>query len=158
MFDVDLGGGEVYRESALYQAGDKGVVADTPWGKVGLSICYDLRFPSLYRAYAAAGADILVVPSAFTKPTGEAHWHTLLKARAIENGAFVLAAAQTGMHATGRETYGHSLAIDPWGGVLMDAGTDAGVFFVDLDLAKVAKTRKRMPSLSHVRDFDLLHS
>jgi len=158
LFDVDLGGGEVYRESALYQAGDAGVVTETPWGKIGLSICYDLRFPSLYRMYAAAGADILMVPSAFTKPTGEAHWHTLLKARAIENGAFVLAAAQTGMHATGRETYGHSLAIDPWGEVLTDAGTSTGVFFADLDLEKVAKTRKRMPSLSHVRDFGLLHS
>ena len=158
LFDVDLGGGEIYRESALYQPGDAGVIADTPWGKLGMAICYDLRFPSLFRAYAEAGADILLVPSAFTKPTGEAHWHTLLRARAIENGAFVLAAAQTGLHATGRETYGHSLAIDPWGKVITDAGQAPGVYYADVDLNEVAKVRKRMPSLQHGRDFDLLHS
>ena len=155
LFDVDLGGGETYRESALYQAGDEGVVAQTPWGRMGLSICYDLRFPSLYRAYGKAGADILLVPSAFTRPTGEAHWHTLLRARAIENGCFVLAAAQTGQHATGRETYGHSLAIDPWGQVLADADDRTGVHLVDLDLDLVAKARKRMPSLEHERPFTI---
>ncbi len=151
LFDVELGGGESYRESALYQAGDESCVVTTPNGNFGLSICYDLRFPYLYRSLAHAGADILLVPAAFTQPTGEAHWHTLLRARAIETGCFVLAAAQTGLHATGRRTYGHSLAIDPWGNVLADAGTDIGMTMVDLDLKLVEKARRKIPSLSHDR-------
>lgn len=151
LFDVELGDGESYRESALYQAGATSSVVATPIGSFGLSICYDLRFPYLYRSLAHAGANILLVPAAFTQPTGEAHWHTLLRARAIETGCFVLAAAQTGLHATGRRTFGHSLAIDPWGNVLMDAGTKTGVTMVDLDLKLVEKARRKIPSLSHDR-------
>ncbi|WP_420430055.1 carbon-nitrogen hydrolase family protein [Kordiimonas sp.] len=158
LFDVDLGGGEAYRESALYDAGDKAIVAKTPLTTFGLSVCYDLRFPYLYRAMAEAGAMVLLVPAAFTRPTGKAHWHTLLKARAIETGCFVLAAAQTGHHATGRDTYGHSLAIDPWGEVLADAGEEVGVTFVDLDLAKVAEARQKVPSLNHGRSFETVYS
>lgn len=151
LFDVDLGGGEAYRESALYEGGKAAVVAKTPMGAFGLSICYDLRFAYLYRALAHAGADIMLVPAAFTKPTGEAHWHTLLRARAIETGCFVLAAAQTGHHATGRDTFGHSLVIDPWGRVIADAGEDVGVTYADLDLAKCAEARQKIPSLMHDR-------
>lgn len=151
LFDVELGGGESYRESALYQAGDTAIVAKTDQADFGLSVCYDLRFPYLYRALAHAGASVLLVPSAFTQPTGEAHWHTLLKARAIETGCFVLAAAQTGMHATGRSTFGHSLAIDPWGQILADAGTEPGVTMVDLELDQVDKVRQKIPSLQHDR-------
>lgn len=152
LFDVELGGGESYRESALYQAGAETSVVQSPIGTFGLSICYDLRFPYLFRSLAHAGANILLVPAAFTQPTGEAHWHTLLRARAIETGCFVLAAAQTGLHATGRQTYGHSLAIDPWGNVLADAGTETGVTIVDLDLKLVEKARRKIPSLSHDKD------
>lgn len=154
LFDVDLPNGESYRESNLYQCGDQAVVVKTPFGALGLSICYDVRFPYLYRGLAEAGADIILVPAAFTVKTGEAHWHTLLQARAIETGCFVLAAAQTGTHATGRNTFGHSLAIDPWGTILADSGTETGVTLVDLDLAKVAKTRQIVPSLQHTRNFD----
>lgn len=152
LFDVDLPHGETYRESRLYQAGSEAVLAETPFGKIGMTICYDLRFPYLYRQLAEAGADIILVPAAFTVKTGEAHWHTLLKARAIETGCFVLAAAQTGLHDTGRYTYGHSLAIDPWGSVLADSGKEPGVTLVDLNLAKVASTRLTMPSLKHGRE------
>lgn len=151
LFDVELGGGESYRESALYQAGETGVVAGTEAAAFGLSVCYDLRFPYLYRALAHAGANVLLVPAAFTQPTGDAHWHALLRARAIETGSFVLAAAQTGLHATGRRTYGHSLAIDPWGRVLADAGTETGITMVDLDLNQVDKVRQKIPSLQHDR-------
>ncbi len=152
LFDVELGGGESYRESALYVSGGEAPVVTTDIGTFGLSICYDLRFPYLYRALAHAGANILLVPAAFTQPTGEAHWHTLLKARAIETGCFVLAAAQTGLHDTGRKTYGHSLAIDPWGTILADAGTNPGITMVDLDLKQVDIVRQKIPSLKHDRD------
>lgn len=155
MFDVDLGGGEVYRESTLYRPGAEAHVVKTPIGTFGISVCYDLRFPYLYRAMADAGANILLIPAAFTKPTGEAHWHTLQRARAIETGSFVLAAAQTGHHATGRDTYGHSLGISPWGEVLVDGGTKVGVSYCEIDLAKVAEARQKIPSLTHTRTFDL---
>jgi predicted amidohydrolase len=158
LFDVDLGCGEVYRESALYKAGDTAVITETPFGKIGLSICYDLRFPELYRQYGEAGANIIMVPAAFTVPTGQAHWHTLLKARAIEAGAYIMAAAQTGLHETGRETYGHSLIIDPWGEVIEDGGKETGFILADLSLEKPAKIRKRMPSLQHSRPFDMVIS
>ena len=153
LFDIDLPNGESYRESRLYEAGADAVLADTPFGTIALTICYDLRFPHLYRRLAEEGADIIMVPAAFTVKTGEAHWHTLLKARAIETGCYVLAAAQTGKHATGRSTYGHSLAVDPWGTVIADAEGSTGVTLVELDLAKVAETRLTMPSLGHKRAF-----
>lgn len=156
LFDVELGGGESYRESALYQSGETSTVVETGLAGFGMSICYDLRFPYLYRALAHAGANILLVPAAFTQPTGEAHWHTLLRARAIETGSFVLAAAQTGLHATGRRTYGHSLAISPWGEILADAGTETGVTLVDLDMKLVDKARQKIPSLRHDRDIDVV--
>lgn len=153
LFDVELPDGETYRESRLYQAGTDAALVETPFGKIGLTICYDLRFPHLYQKLAEEGASIIMVPAAFTVKTGEAHWHTLLRARAIESGCYVLAAAQTGRHATGRSTYGHSLAVDPWGAVIGDGGTEPGVTMVDLDLAKVASTRLTMPSLMHKRPF-----
>ncbi len=157
MFDVELGGAESYRESKGYRPGGRAVTTDTPWGRLGLTICYDMRFPALYRALAGAGAAILTVPSAFTVPTGRAHWEVLLRARAIETGCFVLAAAQSGSHAASqgraRETYGHSIAIDPWGTVLADAGEGAGVTRVTLDLGKVAETRAKIPSLANARAF-----
>lgn len=153
MFDVDLPGGESYRESKQYQPGSRAVVADTPWGKLGLTICYDLRFPYLYRRLADDGARMIAVPAAFTRLTGEAHWHILLRARAIENTAFVLAAAQTGRHSGGRETYGHSLAINPWGEILADGGTEIGATLVELDLKEVDKARGKIPSLQHTRSF-----
>ncbi|WP_247121361.1 carbon-nitrogen hydrolase family protein [Kordiimonas marina] len=159
LFDVTLANGEAYRESALYDAGDTAVTLSTPFGTLGLSVCYDLRFPYLYRALATAGANILLVPAAFTKQTGEAHWHTLLRARAIETGSFVLAAAQGGLHATGRETYGHSLVVSPWGEILADGGTGnvtgPGVTFANIDLDLVAKARQTIPSLTHTRAFTL---
>jgi len=155
LFDVDLEGGESYRESALYDAGGTAVIAKSPLGILGLSICYDLRFPYYYRQMAEAGAVILTVPAAFTQQTGEAHWHSLLTARAIENGAFVIAAAQCGLHATGRRTYGHSLVISPWGDVLLDAGENPGVHVVDIDLTAIEKARKTVPSLSHSKDVPL---
>ncbi|HSF96023.1 MAG TPA: carbon-nitrogen hydrolase family protein [Thermohalobaculum sp.] len=157
MFDVELGDGESYRESKGYRPGERAVTAAAPWGTLGLTICYDMRFPMLYRALAMGGAVILTVPSAFTVPTGRAHWETLLRARAIETGCFVLAAAQTGTHAASRgrvrETYGHSLAIDPWGKVLADAGEGPGVTHVTLDLDAVAKARAKIPSLANARSF-----
>ncbi|MFD1612236.1 carbon-nitrogen hydrolase family protein [Sphingomonas tabacisoli] len=152
LFDVDLATGESWRESAVYARGQRAVAAETPWGRLGLSICYDIRFPDLYRALTGAGASILAVPAAFTVPTGKAHWHVLLRARAIEAGVFVIAAAQVGQHADGRETYGHSLAVDPWGEVLLDMGTEQGLGFVDLDLAQVAAVRSRVPAIDHRRD------
>jgi predicted amidohydrolase len=154
MFDIDLGGGESYRESANYQPGETAVITDLPWGRLGMTICYDVRFPALYRALAEAGASFLTVPSAFTKKTGEAHWHTLLRARAIENGCFVFAAAQAGLHENNRETFGHSLIVDPWGTVLAEGGgTESGIVLATIDPAKVAMARKTVPSLQHGRRF-----
>ena len=154
MFDVDLDNGESWRESSAYESGESAVVADLPFGKVGFAICYDLRFPQLFRAEALAGAEILTVPAAFTKQTGEAHWHTLLRARAIENGAFVVAAAQGGVHQDGRETFGHSLIIDPWGRVLAEANhAEPGVILADLDLAQVKAARAKIPNLKNARQF-----
>lgn len=151
LFDVDLPTGESWRESAAYAAGEGTVVVDTPVGALGLSICYDLRFPDLYRALSDAGATVLAIPAAFTRPTGAAHWHVLMRARAIEAAAFVIAAAQTGAHADGRATYGHSLVVDPWGEVLLDMGEAAGVGFADIDPARVAEVRSRIPVLDHRR-------
>ncbi|MBN9149092.1 MULTISPECIES: carbon-nitrogen hydrolase family protein [unclassified Nitrobacter] len=154
MFDIDLGGGESYRESANYQPGETAVVAELPWGKLGMTICYDVRFPALYRALAEAGASFLTVPSAFTRKTGEAHWHTLLRARAIENGCFVFAAAQAGLHENRRETFGHSLIVDPWGAVLAEGGgTEPGIVLATIEPAKVTAARKAVPSLQHGRRF-----
>ncbi len=156
MFDVDLDGGESYRESNTYRPGDLAVVADLPWGRLGLTVCYDLRFPALYRALAEAGASFLAIPSAFTKQTGEAHWHVLMRARAIENGCFVFAAAQGGRHEHGRDTFGHSLVVDPWGKIIAEGGTEPGVVFADIDPAQIAAARGRIPSLSHGRRFELV--
>lgn len=153
MFDVDLRGGESYRESSTFRPGERAVVATTPWGRIGLSVCYDARFAYLYRALAQAGAGFIAVPSAFTRPTGEAHWHVLLRARAIETGAYVLAPAQCGEHAEGRKTYGHSLIVSPWGEVLADGGTEPGVILAELDHAKVEEARRMIPALRHDRDF-----
>jgi len=155
MFDIDLGNGESYRESANYQPGDTAVITDLPWGRLGMTICYDVRFPALYRALAEAGASFIAVPSAFTRKTGEAHWHTLLRARAIETGCFIFAAAQTGLHENKRETFGHSLIIDPWGAVLADGGTEVGVVLATIDPAKVASARASIPSLQHGRRFSI---
>ncbi|MET0362463.1 MAG: carbon-nitrogen hydrolase family protein [Sphingobium sp.] len=152
LFDVDLPTGESYRESNSYAPGDGAVVAGTPWAALGLSICYDIRFPDLYRALSDAGATILSIPAAFTVPTGEAHWHVLLRARAIEAGCFVVSAAQVGTHEDGRQTYGHSLVVDPWGEVLLDMGGEAaGLALVDLDLGRIADVRGRIPVLDHRR-------
>jgi deaminated glutathione amidase len=156
MFDVDLAGGESYRESNTYRPGELAMVADLPWGRLGLTVCYDLRFPALYRALAEAGASFLAIPSSFTKQTGEAHWHVLMRARAIENGCFVLAAAQGGKHENGRETFGHSLIVDPWGRVLAEGGTEPGVVIAEIDPAQVAAARGRIPSLQHGRRFELI--
>jgi predicted amidohydrolase len=153
LFDTDPGKGESYRESNTVAGGSRAVVADLPWCKLGMTICYDLRFPQLYRALAKKGAAMLSVPSAFTETTGKAHWHVLLRARAIENGAFVIAPAQGGVHANGRATYGHSLIIAPWGEILAEAGTEPGVITADIDLDAVAAARGRVPSLGHDRDF-----
>jgi len=156
MFDVDLAGGESYRESNTYRAGELAVVADLPWGRLGLTVCYDLRFPALYRALAEAGASFLAIPSAFTKQTGEAHWHVLMRARAIENGCYVFAAAQGGKHEHDRETFGHSLVVDPWGKIIAEGSTEPGVIFAEVDPAEVAAARSRVPSLSHGRRFELV--
>lgn len=173
LFDVDVGDGQTYRESAKIRGGDKLVTVSVDGGQwtgdkkdsllstvhrplsatLGLTICYDLRFPQLYRALAKQGATILTVPAAFTQVTGEAHWHVLLRARAIENGCFVIAPAQTGTHAGGRQTYGHSLVVDPWGRVLADGGTETGVVMCDIDLNEVTKVRQKLPSLEHDREF-----
>lgn len=153
MFDVALADGESYRESATYRPGERAVVAPTPWGLLGLTVCYDLRFPHLYRDLAKAGALFLSVPSAFTVPTGEAHWEVLLRARAIECGAYVFAPAQCGTHAGGRRTWGHSLIVDPWGKVLADGGDRPGVVIADIDPAKVADARRAIPALAHDRPY-----
>ncbi|WP_194097684.1 carbon-nitrogen hydrolase family protein [Marivivens aquimaris] len=157
MFDVEVSETEVYRESDGFRPGDHAEVCETPFGTVGLSICYDLRFPYLYRDLAKAGATIILIPAAFTPATGRAHWEPLLRARAIENGAYVLAAAQTGKHFAKvgklRETYGHSMAISPWGDILADSGTDEGIVFIELDSGEVSKARNRIPSLTHDRSY-----
>lgn len=156
MFDVDLADGESYRESRNYRSGELAVLADLPWGRLGLTVCYDLRFPALYRALAEAGATMLAIPSAFTKQTGEAHWHVLIRTRAIENGCFVFAAAQGGKHENGRETYGHSLIVDPWGRILAEGGIEPGVVMAEIDPAEVANARARIPSLQHGRRFEII--
>lgn len=153
MFDVALSGGETYRESNTYRPGGRAVLAVAPWGKMGLTICYDMRFPSLYRDLALKGAMILTAPSAFTRKTGMVHWHTLLRARAIETGCFMIAAAQTGDHPDGRKTYGHSLVVDPWGEVIADQGTEPGVLFADLDLTAVERVRAMIPSLKNGQSY-----
>ncbi len=153
LFDVDLPSGETYRESDTVAGGDRAVLAELPWGRMGLSICYDMRFPHLYRRLAQAGAFALTAPSAFTDTTGKAHWHVLLRARAIENGAFVLAPAQGGLHANGRRTYGHSLIVSPWGEILAEAGTDPGFILAEIDPAQAAEARARIPSLKHDRPY-----
>lgn len=153
MFDVDLDRGESWRESRTYQPGEVAIAADLPWGRIGMTICYDLRFSALYRALAETGAVFLSVPAAFTQQTGEAHWHVLLRARAIETGSFVFAAAQAGKHEDGRETYGHSLIVDPWGNILADGGTEPGVILAKIDPSLVADARKRIPVLENGRRF-----
>jgi predicted amidohydrolase len=157
MFDVDLPNGETYRESNGVRPGEQAVVAATPWGGLGLTICYDVRFGYLHRALAQAGAAMLTVPAAFTVPTGQAHWHVLLRARAIETGCFVFAPAQTGEHAEGRLTYGHSLIVSPWGEVLADAGDQPGVIIAEIDLEEVQKARSMVPALRHDREFRRPH-
>lgn len=156
LFDVDLPSGERWRESATYTGGSCAVLAGMPWAVLGLTICYDIRFPALYRALAEAGADVLTAPACFTRQTGEAHWHVLQRARAIETGSFLISAAQGGRHEDGRETYGHSLIVDPWGRVLADAGgAEPGVILAEIDLALVADARARIPSLQHARTFTI---
>lgn len=153
MFDVDLSTGESWRESSAYAAGEEVVVAKTPIGRLGLTICYDLRFPALFEALGRAKCDVIAIPAAFTVPTGAAHWHVMQRARAIEASAFVIAAAQCGQHADGRETYGHSLVADPWGEVLLDMGGEgAGIAFAELDLARIAEVRRQLPSLANKRE------
>lgn len=153
LFDVDLPTGEKYRESDVVRPGGKAVIVQAPFGNIGMSICYDLRFAPLYRALAKAGANIMIVPSAFTVPTGQAHWETLLRARAIETGSYVLAAAQCGTHHGGRATYGHSLVVNPWGEIVADGGVDVGIVRADLDMATVETMRTSIPSLQHDRAF-----
>jgi deaminated glutathione amidase len=155
MFDVDLPGGESYRESNNYEAGRHAVVVDLPWGPLGLTICYDLRFPHLFRALAHAGAGFIAVPAAFTRVTGEAHWHTLLRARAIETQCYILAAAQGGHHEHGRDTYGHSLVVSPWGQIIAEGGIEPGVIFADIDVGAIDEARTRVPSLRHDRTFEV---
>ncbi len=156
MFDVDLAGGESHRESRNYRPGDVAVVADLPWGRLGVTICYDLRFPALYRALGEAGASFFSIPAAFTHKTGEAHWHVLIRARAIENGCSVFAAAQGGKHGNGRETFGHSLIVDPWGRIVAEGRTEPAVLLADIDPAEVAAARAQIPSLYHGRRFELV--
>lgn len=156
MFDVNLGNGDVYHESESYAAGAQAVIAELPWGPLGLTICYDLRFPHLYRALAKGGAQFIAVPAAFTRMTGEAHWHTLLRARAIETQSFIFAANQGGRHENGRETFGHSLIISPWGQILAEGGTDPGVVMAGIDLHILYDVRARVPSLTHDRAFEVL--
>lgn len=156
MFDVDLDNGESWRESSTYQPGTQAVVIDLPFARLGMAVCYDVRFPQLFRAQALAGAQILTMPAAFTRQTGEAHWHVLQRARAIENGAFVISAAQGGLHEDGRETYGHSLIVDPWGRVLAEADHDEpAVVLAEIDLAASAQARAKVPNLKNARDFDV---
>ena len=153
MFDVEVNDGSIYRESATYQPGTSACLARTPWGLVGLTVCYDIRFPALYRDLAKAGAKIIFIPSAFTEVTGEAHWHILQRARAIENGCFIVSAAQTGTHEQNRKTFGHSIIVDPWGNILADANKDVGFITADLDLNLVDEVRKKIPSLTHDREY-----
>jgi deaminated glutathione amidase len=153
LFDIDLPNGESIRESNAYRPGHRTVIAETPWGKLGMTVCYDARFPHLYRLLAQAGADFLSVPSVFTVPTGKAHWEVLLRSRAIENGAFVFAPAQTGEHTAGRKSYGHSLIVDPWGEVMAEGGEGVGIITAKIDPARVAKVRSGLPSLQHDRSF-----
>ncbi|MET2831852.1 carbon-nitrogen hydrolase family protein [Mesorhizobium shangrilense] len=154
MFDVDLDNGESWRESAAYEPGAEAVVTEINGTKLGFAVCYDLRFPQLFRAEALAGAQVLTVPAAFTRQTGEAHWHVLLRARAIENGAYVIAAAQGGLHEDGRETYGHSLIVDPWGRIIAEVAHDApGVIVAEIDPAQSLAARKKIPNLKNARDF-----
>jgi len=153
LFDVNLGNGEHYRESKTIEPGDRAVVVDTPWGRLGMSVCYDLRFPHLYRELAKRGADFLSIPAAFTRTTGRAHWHVLQRARAIETGCYVFAPAQCGVHAEGRETFGHSLIVDPWGTILADGGEDVGFVLAEVDPAEVAAARRKIPALEHDRSF-----
>ena len=153
LFDVDLGEDKLYRESETIAPGSVAVVADTPWGGLGLSVCYDLRFPQLYRSLAKSGATMLAVPAGFTKLTGMAHWHVLARARAIENGAYVIAPCQNGMFEGGGECFGHSLIVDPWGAIIADGGEDEGVVVAEIDPGAVVEARRRIPALSHDRDF-----
>lgn len=153
MFDVTLPDGKVIRESSAYRPGEQAVIAATPWGKLGMTICYDVRFPHLYRVMAQQGAEFLSVPSSFQRQTGKVHWHTLLKSRAIENAAYVFAPAMCGDHPGNRQTYGHALIVDPWGEVLADAGEEPGIIYADIDPARVAKIRGMMPSLQHDRPY-----
>ncbi|SCW36954.1 Predicted amidohydrolase [Sphingobium faniae] len=152
LFDVDLATGESWRESSVYGPGEQVVAVNTPWARMGLSVCYDMRFPDLYRALTNAGATVLLMPAAFTVPTGQAHWHILLRARAIEAGCFVIAPAQTGCHADGRETYGHSLAVGPWGEVLLDMGEEMGLALADIDMARIEEVRGRVPAIANRRE------
>jgi predicted amidohydrolase len=156
MFDVTLPDGKVIRESSAYRPGEQAVIATTPWGRLGMTICYDVRFPHLYRALAQQGAEFLSVPSSFQRQTGKVHWHTLLKSRAIENAAYVLAPAMCGDHPGNRQTYGHALIVDPWGEVLADAGEEPGIIYADIDPARVAKIRSMMPSLQHDRPYTVV--
>jgi predicted amidohydrolase len=153
LFDVDLGPGKIYRESEIVAPGETAIVVDTSWGGLGLSVCYDLRFPQLYRALSQQGAAMLTVPAAFTRLTGEAHWHVLLRARAIENGAYVIAPCQNGTLEGGGECYGHSLIVDPWGTVLADGGEEEGIITAEIDTEKVFEARRRIPALTHDREF-----
>lgn len=155
LFDVDLATGESWRESSVYGPGEQVVAVDTPWARMGLSVCYDMRFPDLYRALTNAGATVLLMPAAFTVPTGQAHWHILLRARAIEAGCFVIAAAQTGHHADGRDTYGHSLIADPWGDIVLDMGETAGLALADIDLTRIEDVRGRVPALANRRSLPM---
>ena len=153
MFDINLEGKESHRESRRYRPGSRAALAQLPWGVLGMSVCYDLRFPYLYRALAKAGADFLTIPSAFTVPTGQAHWEVLMRARAIETGCYVVAAAQCGEHSGGRKTYGHSIIVAPWGEVLVQAGNEVGVYTAEIDAAEVARARHQVPSLQHDREY-----
>lgn len=156
LFDIFLADGKERLESKRYAAGNHAVVADTPWGPMGLSICYDLRFPNLYRDYAKEGVRLVFIPSAFSRKTGDAHWETLLRARAIENGCFVIASAQTGKHADGRHTYGHSLAVHPWGNVLLDLGVNVSSEIIKLNLQDANQTQQQIPSLANARPYELI--
>lgn len=159
MFDVDLDNGESWRESAVYRPGHQARTADLPFGRLGFAICYDLRFPQLFRAEALSGVEIISLPAAFTRQTGEAHWEVLIRARAIENGVFMVAAAQAGLHEDGRETYGHSMIVDPWGRILAEApGTGEAVISAELDLSAVASSRKKIPNLKNAREFEVVET
>ncbi|MBM3598758.1 MAG: carbon-nitrogen hydrolase family protein [Alphaproteobacteria bacterium] len=155
MFDVDIAGDRKYRESESYRPGRRAVLAETPWGRLGMTVCYDLRFPHLYRALAQGGAEFITIPAAFTQKTGEAHWHVLMRARAIETGCFVVAPAQCGEHAEGRRTFGHSIVVAPWGEVLADGGASPGTSIAEIDFDRVAEARRMVPSLSHDRPYEI---